>query len=107
MNAIDQILYRTVYDTQGYVLDASESVISLMGRDIKGLHYSEIIAGEAKEEFENAFKRTLNGEYIKITRYLKRKRGKDIWLLTQFAPIFEGDEIKEILVLNIDITEQK
>ncbi len=108
MNAIDQILYRTVYNTEGYIIEASSNINQLMGdREIIGKHYTEIVSGKAKEEFENAFMRALNGEYVKITRYIKRKNGKDLWLLTQFAPIFEGDNVNEILVLNIDITEQK
>ncbi len=109
IGAIDRIIYRTVYNTEGYITDHSQNVLELLRIDteIIGKHYTDILPKDTIEEFRLAFEQALKGKYIKVEREIQRRDGTVIWLITQFAPIFEEDKVKEILVLNIDITEQK
>ena len=108
LRAIDNMLYRIIYNRDGYIVDISDNITKIFGEREKIInkHYREICAPEDLEHFEQSFNKVLNGEIVKFERQLKLGN-RTVWFLTQFAPIYLEDQINEIIVLNIDITEQK
>ena len=108
LRAIDNMLYRIIYNRDGYIVDISDNITQIFGeRDqVIGKHYREICSPENLEQFEQLFNKVLNGEIVKFERQIN-VADKTHWFLTQFAPIYLEDQINEIIVLNIDITEQK
>ncbi len=108
IDGVDKIVYRVLYNSEGYIIDYGENVAGVFGEnELKNKHYKDLFRGKELEEFERAFKQALKGEMVKVEREIENYQGKHMWIISQFVPIFEDDKVENILVLNIDITEQK
>ncbi len=105
--AIDAVIYRVSFDIEGKIYDASERLKKILKiENIEGVTYKDILSGEELEKFEQAFEKARNGQYIKERIKFAIDQKEVIWFLSQFAPVYEDEEIVRVIVLNIDITDQ-
>jgi methyl-accepting chemotaxis protein len=101
------------FDPNGYILDANENFLNVMGytfAEIIGQHHRMFVSPEYANtiEYQNFWKRLSSGEYFSNDYLRFGKNGKEVWIHASYNPIFNsrGDVIK-IVKYASDITAQK
>ncbi|MCK4793648.1 MAG: PAS domain S-box protein, partial [Desulfobacteraceae bacterium] len=100
-----------VIDTQGYIIDCSESNAIVYGyeRDeLIGKHVTELLAPEAKEIYRELFPKILNGEPGQAEIQMIHKDGSLVNIIRSARPLFnQQGSVVSVLAINTDITERK
>jgi len=111
LNGVDQTLLKIEVSTEGKILNVNQRLLRTLGyieEEIRSKKLESIFPEENRTKIAEIWKALLDGQSFRETERLKNKEGKDIWLLSQYTPIFgtKGDVIR-ILYLANDISEQK
>ena len=113
MEAIDLTLATIEFDLDGYILNANEIFLKLMGyelMEIKGKHH-KIFVDEAiaeSEEYKKFWKNLQKGSNQSNEFYRLNKYGEEVWLRATYTPVLDhsGNPFK-VMKLALDITSQK
>ncbi|SFB71747.1 PAS domain S-box-containing protein [Flexibacter flexilis DSM 6793] len=114
LQAIDRAYGVMEFDPEGYILDANELVLQLLGYDIvdlKGRHHRMLVKEkEARSEAYKIFWDALGnrGEYISGEYCRLTKNGEEVWFKATYSAIL-GLDGKPAKIVNYvqDITEAK
>lgn len=96
VTAIGRALAMVEFDLQGYVLNANQNYLDLMGyslEEIRGQHHRLFCAPgyAASEAYDQFWDRLVHGE-LDSGEYLRiGKGGREVWIQASYNPIFNAD----------------
>jgi PAS domain S-box-containing protein len=105
---INEVIYST--DEKGMMTYVSPAITSLTGfspSEIEGRHFSQLIFKDDFERIVGRFGKALLGQERPTEYRILTRTGEYRWVRTYSKPIREGDEVKGIRGVLLDITEQK
>ncbi|HCR91415.1 MAG TPA: hypothetical protein DIW50_13340, partial [Prolixibacteraceae bacterium] len=100
--------YIALYDNKGQYIFLNHFAEGFSLKDIEGKHYTDFLADESKIIYERAFE---EAEQTRTTQYIEYSAYGDNHTLKNYesniVPIFEGENLVNMLVIARDITQRK
>lgn len=111
LSAVDETLLKAELDPEGKFESANQKYLSALGYrkdELIGRNIRSILSDEYLDNFDIVWQNICAGQsYQKIVNQ-KSKNGDNIWLLSQYTPIFDQkSNVVRVLYIANDITEQK
>ena len=111
LSAVDQTLLKLEIGTDGKIMSANQRYLrtfSYLQEEIRDKKLSDILPENEQGKYSDIIKELNDGQTHRGTYKFITESGKNVWLLSQFAPIMgTNNNLIRILYLAIDITEQK
>ncbi len=111
LSAVDQTLLKLEIGTDGRIMSANQRYLrtfSYLQEEIRERNLKDILPENEKSEYVEIIRELNSGQTHRGTYKFITEGGKNVWLLSQFAPIMgANNNLIRILYLAIDITEQK
>lgn len=111
LSAVDETLLKAEIDPEGKFISANQKFLSALGyrkEELMGHSIKNIMPDEYLENFDIIWQNIIGGQSYQTTVNQKNKFGENIWLLTQYTPIFDArNAVIRVLFMANDITEQK
>lgn len=113
IKAIERSQASIEFDTKGYILNANENFLGLMGYSIdqiKGEHHRIFATKEyaSSSEYVQFWERLARGEYQSGEYQRVTKSGRDVFIQATYNPMFDTDgKVIKIIKYAQDITENK
>jgi methyl-accepting chemotaxis protein len=112
INAINRSQAVIEFDLNGYVLDANENFLSVMGyqlSEIVGKHHRMFVdqSYASSQEYAAFWRELAKGNFV--SKQFKRfgKGGKEVWIEASYNPIFDASGVPyKVVKYAIDITDQ-
>lgn len=109
--AINNTLATMELDMKGNIRQANEIFLNLSAYsdlEVRDKHIELFYRDDKQEKYKNLWNRIQLGQAITMESKFTAKDGQPIWFLTNFTPVKnQEDEFFKIIVLAIDITEDK
>lgn len=98
-------------DPDGCILTINEKLALIFGSTpdlMTRKHFSEFISKKEEEQlkFSKVLENLRDGNSQRVFRQIFTGN-KEIWLDEHYSPVFEMDEVKNIILIAIDVTEEK
>jgi methyl-accepting chemotaxis protein len=111
LSAVDETLLKAELDPEGKFESANQKYLSALGYrkdELIGRNIRTILSDEYLDNFDIVWQNICSGQsYQKIVNQ-KSKNGDNIWLISQYTPIFDQkSNVVRVLYIANDITEQK
>jgi len=111
LSAVDETLLKAELDPEGKIESANQKYLSALGYrkdELLGRNIRSILSDEYLDNFDIVWQNICAGQsYQKIVNQ-KSKNGDNLWLLSQYTPIFDqNSNVVRVLYIANDITEQK
>lgn len=112
LEAINKSTPLIVYDTRGFILDANELYLRLMGykiEELRGQHHSMFISEEEKESsnYGEFWAKLAKGDYISGKFKRVTKTGRVVWIRGTYNPIADlKGKMYKVMKLAQDITHE-
>ena len=111
LSAVDETLLKAELDPEGKFESANQKYLSALGYrkdELIGRNIRSILSDEYLDNFDIVWQNICAGQsYQKIVNQ-KSKNGDNIWLISQYTPIFDQkSNVVRVLYIANDITEQK
>jgi len=111
LSAVDQTLLKLEIGTDGKIISANQRYLrtfSYLQEEIREKRLNDILPESEQDKYLEIIKELNDGQTHRGTYKFTTEGGKNVWLLSQFAPIMgTNNNLIRILYLAIDITEQK
>lgn len=111
LSAIDETLLKTEINTEGIITSANQKFLSALGyrkNELIGLSIKSFVDDNSFENFDKTWESIIEGNSYRTTILQKNKKGEDVWLLSQYTPVFDAhNKVIRVLYLANDISEQK
>ncbi len=111
LSAVDQTLLKLELDTDGRIISANQRYLrtfSYLHEEVTEKELVDILPRSHRDEHKKIINELVEGQTHRATYKFETESGKNVWLLSQFAPIMGmHNNLLRILYLAIDITEQK
>ncbi len=111
LTGVDQTLLKIETNTESRIISVNQRFLRTLGyteEEILNKRIETIFMEDRKTEFKEIWRTILEGQSYRETEKLSSKEGKDVWLLSQYTPIFNATgKVIRVLYLANDISEQK
>lgn len=109
--AVDETMLKAELSPEGKFLSANQKFLSALGYrkdELLGRNIQNIMPEDYAKNFEIVWQNIISGQSYQASVNQKNKFGENLWLLTQYTPIFDAHgAVVRVLYLANDITEQK
>lgn len=111
-NALNKTSYFVEYDTNGYVINISETYANHLGytkEEATQINLKNDFKSKELDEkvYEQLLKKLRNNEVVKIVLNRKNKQGQTHTFVDHFAPIIYNGELTKFMKVTIDVTSVK
>jgi len=111
LTGVDQTLLKIEINLDGRIISVNQRFLRTIGFTEEEIHnkkIEKIFPEDKRLEFKEIWKTIIDGQSYRETEKIESKEGKDIWLLSQYTPIFNANgQVLRVLYLANDISEQK
>ncbi len=111
LSAVDETMLKAELSPEGKFLSANQKFLSALGYrkdELIGRNIQNIMPEDYAKSFEIVWQNIISGQSYQSSVNQKNKFGENLWLLTQYTPIFDAQgAVVRVLYLANDITEQK